>query len=308
MVEGSTNAAFVFIKPHANNENVQKLVKETLNAKGVEIKKEGDYTGQEIDKGQFIDQHYYAIASKATLKQPAELNVPVEKFSAKFGEEWSKVLEEGRAYNAKGYAAHRNWTPDELDKENFKTKKAGLIEKFGGGFYCAQFDNEGVKEYVFNGFFMAMRNKFTNDAATIHWYSVEWDPATLSWEDFRGKVLGPTDPAEAPEGSLRRTLFDSWKDLGLSAEPNTGDNGVHASASPFEGLAERLNWLKATLAEDVFGAKLLDAGLTEAMINDWSVDPQVTYEDDSKGSIFDALEDMNAADCLAKCKALAAKQ
>jgi len=305
--EKPKNAAFVFIKPHANKDDVQKLVKETFAAKGVEILAEGDYSGQEIDKGQFIDQHYYAIASKATLKQPSELNVPVEKFTAKFSEDWAKVLEEGRAYNAMGYAAHRNWTPDELDTENFKMKKAGLIEKFGGGFYCAQFDNAGVKEYVFNGFFMAMRNKFTKDSANIHWYSVKFDAATLSWEDFRGKVLGPTDPAEGPEGSLRRTLFDQWKELGLDAEPNTGDNGVHASASPFEGLAERLNWLKADLKEDTFGSLLVEAGLSDKLINEWSVDPQVTYEDGSKGSIFDALEDMNAEDCLAKIKAIAAK-
>lgn len=302
------NAAFVFVKPHANKEAVQELVKKTLAAKGVEILAEGDYTGPEIDKGQFIDQHYYAIASKATLKQPAELNIPVEKFKAKFEEDWATVLEEGRAYNAMGYAAHRNWTPDELDAENFKTKKAGKIEKFGGGFYCAEFDNAGVKEYCFNGFFMAMRNKFTKDSATIHWYSVKFAPETLSWEDFRGQVLGPTDPAEAPEGSLRRMLFNDWKALGLDAEPNTGDNGVHASASPFEALAERLNWLKADLKEDLFGAKLLAEGLTEKVINEWGVDPQVTLEDGSKGSIFDALEDMNASDCLAKCKAIFAKQ
>ena len=29
------------------------------------------------------------------------------------------------------------------------------------------------------------------------------------------------------------------------AKPNTGDNGVHASASPFEALAERMNWVSA---------------------------------------------------------------
>ncbi len=31
---------------------------------------------------------------------------------------------------------------------------------------------------------------------------------------------------------------------GLSYLPTVGDNCVHASASPFEGLAERMNWLK----------------------------------------------------------------
>ena len=34
-----------------------------------------------------------------------------------------------------------------------------------------------------------------------------------------------------------------YKALGLTSKPNTGDNGVHASASPFEAMAERANWL-----------------------------------------------------------------
>ncbi len=39
-------------------------------------------------------------------------------------------------------------------------------------------------------------------------------------------------------------LTSNWKELGLGYEPTVGDNCVHASASPFEGLAERMNWLK----------------------------------------------------------------
>lgn len=57
-------------------------------------------------------------------------------------------------------------------------------------------------------------------------------------------VLGPTDPSQAPEGSLRNLMLKSWQELGLEYEPTVGDNCVHASASPFEGLAERMNWLK----------------------------------------------------------------
>ncbi len=45
-------------------------------------------------------------------------------------------------------------------------------------------------------------------------------------------------------GSLREMLTSNWKELGLGYEPTVGDNCVHASASPFEGLAERMNWLK----------------------------------------------------------------
>jgi hypothetical protein len=57
----------------------------------------------------------------------------------------------------------------------------------------------------------------------------------VAWADFRGKVLGPTNPADAPADSLRGMLNADWQSLGLKSAPNTGDNGVHASASPFEG-------------------------------------------------------------------------
>merc|ERR1712224_966388 len=131
------------------------------------------------------------------------------------------------------------------------------------------------------------------------------DPADLSWADFRGKVLGPTDPAEAPADSLRGGALKSWKDLGLPSEPNTGENCVHASASPFEGLAERMNWLGYRAERDVWGKELLKAGVRPKQIKDWCLDPQVTYGDHKEPtvkSLWDSLEDMDAQDCLDMCK------
>lgn len=55
---------------------------------------------KEIDEKQLIDQHYYAIASKATLLKPIELNVPAEKFEAQFGIKWKDANEQGKCYNA----------------------------------------------------------------------------------------------------------------------------------------------------------------------------------------------------------------
>ena len=45
---------------------------------------------------------------------------------------------------------------------------------------------------------------------------------SLAWSDFRGKVLGPTDPAAAPAGSLRGQILAKWQDLGLKTVPDTG--------------------------------------------------------------------------------------
>ena len=156
-----------------------------------------------------------------------------------------------------------------------------------------------------------MRGKFTTPGTSIHYYVVEFDPATLSWEDFRGKVLGPTDPKDAPAGALRGIIAASWQKLGLEAPCNGGDNAVHASASPFEGLAERTNWLATPIADDPFGKALLAAGVPEETIKKWSSDPQVPYDPatakatgKAKGSIFDALEDLDYDECLARCVAI----
>jgi len=158
--------------------------------------------------------------------------------------------------------------------------------------------------FVINGFYMAMREKFTKPGTSIYYYLVEWDPAKLSWEDFRGKVLGATDPAKAEGGSLRRAIYTDWKQLGLAAEPDVGDNGVHASASPFEAMAERLNWLGVSLEDDAFGQAMLSSGVPKETIMKWTKDPQVPF-DGKKGSLFDLLEDLDYDDCLAKSQAIA---
>ena len=90
----------------------------------------------------------------------------------------------------------------------------------------------------------------------------------------------------------------------LKAAPNTGDNAVHASASPFEGLAERTNWLKDkfTVDSDDFAKQLTAKGISAETITAWSVDPQVVLKkgEDKKGSLFDQVEDMDSAACIAK--------
>ena len=302
---GAKQSALVFVKPHANTAGTIALVKEKFGANGISIAEEGEITGPVIDSKKLIDQHYYAIASKATILPPKDLPVPADKFKEKFGEEWSDVLEAGRVFNALDAKAKLGFDDAELDKVWKASTPADKCVKFGGGFYCALLEPEGQDPiYSFNCFFMSMRGKFTAADAAIHYFVVEFDPSALPWSKFRGEVLGPTDPAKAPEGSLRATIFKDYESLGLPGVPNVTDNGVHASASPFEGLAERMNWLGRPLSDDAFGKALLDAGIDEATIKAWTVDPRVPMPDGSTGSLFDALEDLDLADCVAKAVAI----
>lgn len=145
---------------------------------------------------------------------------------------------------------------------------------------------------------------YCNPGEKIQWYTVSWPTDSLSWDDFRGQVLGATDPSAAPKGSVRRTILDEYKTLGLATKPNTGDNGVHASASPFEALAERANWLGKSIEQDDFGKALLAKNLSEETIMKWAGDAQVSVVGETKAgktmSVFDALEDLDADTILAK--------
>ena len=311
--ESTPQSAFVFVKPHACTDKVIDLVKSKFSEVGISILSEGDIDGATIDENKYIDQHYYAIASKATIMKPNELNVPKAKFSETFGEEWDDVLaaDPPKVLNALDACKFLEVDADTMDARWGEAKAAKRIVKFGGGFYCAKVEVEGKDPlYTLNAFFMSMRSKFTNPDVKIHYFAVEFDAAQLAWADFRGKVLGPTDPAAAPADSLRGKINSDWEALGLAAPPNVGDNGVHASASPFEGLAEKMNWLKLDPAEDTFAKALLDAGVSMDMLKAWTVDPQVVLPggDGKKGSLFDQLEDMDFTPAVEKCKALAAAQ
>merc|ERR1711939_803769 len=205
-----TNSAFVFIKPHAVTDKVKELTGNVLTKNNIKILEQGEIKSEEIDSKKLIDQHYYAIASKATILKPNQLNVPEDKFKEKFGLEWKQALENGNVYNALDACAKLEVTPDEMDAQWGICKKTDKLIKFGGGFYCGLVEIEGKPSiYAFNGFFMSMRNKFTAPGLSIYYYSVEWDSDALSWADFRGKVLGPTDPTEAPEDSGRGMILAS---------------------------------------------------------------------------------------------------
>lgn len=94
--------------------------------------------------------------------------------------------------------------------------------------------------------------------------------------------------------------MNKYKKLGLQLKPNKSDNGVHASASPFEGLAEKANWLGLDPTDDPFGKSLLNAGINNDRLKEWFKDPQVKISNAANGSLFDALEDMDAEDCFRK--------
>jgi len=299
-----TSSAFVFIKPHAVTDEVKALVRKKLAEVGITIASEGTIAAETIDKEQLIDTHYGAIAAKAVKHKPASLTVQPKAqalFQKTFGVSWNDAVKQGIVFNAMDAAAKLGVSPDDLGKKWGTLKKDVNLIKFGGGFYCGKVDDI----YVINGFYMDMRKAFTTPGTSIYYFETEWPTAQLPWSDFRGKVLGGTDPKSAAPGSLRNIIFQDWQALKLSSVPNTGDNGVHASASPFEALAERANWLGVPITGDRYGKALLASGVPLSMVKAWTDDPPVNFEG-TKQSIFDLLEDLDSPDCLKKSAKIAA--
>jgi len=283
---------------------VEKVVEDAFVAAGIRITAQGDMDAETIDKNMHIDTHYGAIASKAVKLKPAELNVPDKGkagFKSMFGLTWEEALAQGKVYNAKDAAEKLGVDGAGLELKWRKLTKGKDLIKFGGGFYCGQLE-DGI--FVMNGFYMSMRSAYTAPGEHIHWYTVSWPADSLSWADFRGRVLGATDPTEAPTGSVRREIYEKFESLGLKTKPNTGNNGVHASASPFEACAERMNWLGVELEDDAFGRGMLAAGVTKQTILKWSGDAQVSVEGETAAgktmSVFDTLEDLDADTVLSK--------
>ena len=188
-----------------------------------------------------------------------------------------QVLEKDLAVNAMDACARFGVDAATLEAAWRRCEPANKVVKFGGGFYCGLIDTIEGKEplYVFNAFFMAMRSQFVGESNSIYYFSVEWSPNQVSWADFRGKMVGPTDPGQAPPDSIRGTIAAKWEEFGLEGPCSKGKNGVHASASPLEGLAEKTNWLSNPIAADPFGKLLLDGGVSEAVIKEWCLDARV---------------------------------
>lgn len=152
--------------------------------------------------------------------------------------------------------------------------------------------------YVINGFYMAMRDKFTKPNVSIHYYEVEWDIEKLSWEDFLWKIIGSNDPSAAIDGSIHRVIHEKFKEFGLNSAPTVDDNVIHASVSPFAALCERVNWLSRKFQDDEYGKALLNSGINLDTLEEWKFNPKI-FLDGKRASLYGTLEHTNADQCIA---------
>jgi len=189
-----------------------------------------------------------------------------EKKGQKKEEEKEKLKKELEEKNK-----HQNESKEEKKEQNKIQEEVKMHCKSSTPIYPKEF-------FVINTFYMRMRNKYTKPNRFIYYYEIEWDSQKISWKKFRSKVIGSADPTLAAKASIRYEVFTSYEEFGLRSIPNKDDNIIHASASQFEGLCERMIWLQRKLSEDKFGKALLGAGIPEDTINKWFLNPKLNHK------------------------------
>ena len=158
---------------------------------------------------------------------------------------------------------------------------------------------DGNACYLVNGFHGRQLQHFTQPGRCIIVCSLTSD---LNWTDARGTFIGATCPADAKNGSIRKTLLNNASSYGLKAVTPSW-NGVHLSAGPIEGMVESIRYLsqfdenqKLVLEDLTVGKRFVDA-LGSEKANELLANPVVDHRGESI-SVFDLTEEMDANDAL----------
>jgi hypothetical protein len=134
---GGINRAFLFLKPNAMVPRALSSVREKLANFNIGVVDEGTLDGHIIDKDMLIDNHYGAIAAKAVMMKPEELEVSPEAagmFKNAYGVDFKQALDAGTVLNAKDACSFLGLSTDALG--DLWAEATPL--KFGGGFYCGR--------------------------------------------------------------------------------------------------------------------------------------------------------------------------
>jgi hypothetical protein len=248
--------------------------------------------------------------------RPGELPVSDQgrrAFADLFGTTWQDALKKGRIFNCTDGARHLGISIDQVAERAAMTAEDLL--RFGPDFYVCKLvdDSDGGNPFarddifVVNALYPTTRAKYTAKGAKIKCFEVDWEGRALPWHEFRSDLIGASDPQEAPPSSVRGTLASKWNDFGLKALPDEEDNGIHVSASPFEALVEKMNWLNAKVNQDAFGKALLAAGISEEAQKAWMTNPPVCFQD-KKRPVFEYFKDLDFTDCVDRATKVSADQ
>jgi nucleoside diphosphate kinase len=214
------NRAFVMIKNSANNETTKRFITNYFIAYGITILEAKITPGYEIEDK--IDRHYGKIASKFNKNDVSEEGK--KRFEEYFQREWDAAVIVTSPNNYPESA----WRLLEQDKKTLKLEDGCVVGKLPDG------------TFIVNGFYPSMKMQYLC-LDSLPMYCVEFN---MSYEEFKEKIIGATDPTKAHECSIRGTLYRLWETCGIRRQPSIGENGIHGSGSEEDAKKEIELWFK----------------------------------------------------------------
>jgi nucleoside diphosphate kinase len=293
------NQALTFVKPHAvRSQATLTYILDTFADHGIDVLDRRTVTADEIRAGGLIDRHYAANARRGTFDNASALELKdsaKEAFRTAFEEDWDDAVRAGRVFSGEAMRIKLG----NISGEDLNTQWARYgARKLSGGCYASFFEEQDC--YVVNGFYPSIREQFARPGAAIGVLVVAFD---LPWAEFRRDVIGSTNPAAADEASIRGYVHDHAEALGLVVDSR--DNVIHASASPFEALCERLIWMPdRPIPQDPLWklihkkVTLSSAELSEHLLAWHAANPMVELPGRS-GPLLDVFEDRDTPDVAA---------
>ncbi len=233
------NQPFIFIKPHAmNNEYVNLYIEQIFKQYHIKTIESGIIQGSEIRRDGLIDKHYAVNAHSGTIKDTSKLFLPteaLEKFLETFNISWEDALGKSMIISCECMQNRLKVTSEEL----YDLWGENGFTKISSGIYVSFFKEQNC--FVLNGFYTSNRDMFTKETASIKWSIIEFNQEILTWEKFRTDIIGKTDATKAVPSSIRG-FFNINKEK-ANLRVTYKENIIHASSSPFEALIEKSIWL-----------------------------------------------------------------
>ena len=294
------NRAFVYIKPHANVETVQDFIRGLFLSKHFSIVAEGRICGAELQRG--FDWQYKDVYHRAHIQRPQDMALSsgsLMKFEKKFKIKWKVAIQQKLIRNSDDICSIFNICDSMFYSAWNECIRQDKLIKMGRGCYCGLIDTISNVPAIFciNGFYSAMRTEYITPRASVHYFFVEWDTASLSWSDFRKFFIGSTNPAQAHSESLRHIMNMEWENLNLESPLDMMKNGIHVSASAFEALCERNAWLNVPATCDPLGVMLFNLGFSATTIQSWISNAYVNGQ-----PIYDVFENKSTLECCEVAK------
>lgn len=293
----------LFLKPEVTAvhegvdvQGVLKLILERLTAFEVSVHAIRVLPAAYLAKHSILDQHYGVINAISKQGESALADAAGEKLHELFADE---IAQGARILGGHQFLSEQS----EFSPLALSTLNDNLgTTKLGGGSYCMRVNVLGQVYLLLNPFHAYQLVPFTTPGRAI---IVLEGRSNRDWEVLRSELTGATNPAKADPGSIRAELLARMEELNLKAV-NQGNNGVHLSAGPLEGMVELQRFFSDHEAGDpldwsdtLFGRQLAEAGVNRDRIAQLAGNISLDVEGQSVPA-FDLTEEVNATDALKK--------